>query len=439
MGEIKSTSFRVNEDDIVKFREITEEQGLNQAEMFESILRTFEMARAKGQITDRAKEVETFQTTVNTLLSMFINSLAINQTSEERIRESLSLELNTKERTIKDLQDQRQVLKDQLSKVTEWSKSIEIQIKEANNELTKLNKELEQKSNIVNSQQEQINTLNSIVTEYKEYKDINIQLEENNAELTKANSELTNVNLNLKSKLENTESMREFYKNEVDNLKEEIKSLNDEVKTLENNHKKEIAKVQHDLEIKHKDELKGMKELYKNDTDNLKAEIKLLNDNHKAFENEHKDELVKVHQELETKYKDELKSVKESYKIESDNFKAEIKSLNDEFKTLENQHKEELTKINQDLEAKYKEELKAKVDFEKEKMLLEQEKANNRADLIQEKYNNLEIQFKEIIDKYNNLEVQFKAVNEKLNKPNKNNKATNQNGAKPKSEGDLNT
>lgn len=36
---------------------------------------------------------------------MFINSLVINQTSEERIRETLSLKLSTKDKTIADLQD----------------------------------------------------------------------------------------------------------------------------------------------------------------------------------------------------------------------------------------------------------------------------------------------------------------------------------------------
>lgn len=39
---------------------------------------------------------------------MFINSLVINQTSEERISETLSLELNTKDKTIVDLQEYKE-------------------------------------------------------------------------------------------------------------------------------------------------------------------------------------------------------------------------------------------------------------------------------------------------------------------------------------------
>ena len=111
-NEIKATSFRLNDEDIKKFREIADENGLNQAEMFKSVLNSFEMAKAKGLISDRSKEIETFQETINGLVGMFINSLSINQTSEERIKETLSLELNTKDKTITDLQEQKEDLKE---------------------------------------------------------------------------------------------------------------------------------------------------------------------------------------------------------------------------------------------------------------------------------------------------------------------------------------
>ncbi|MGL5087338.1 MAG: hypothetical protein ACRC68_16755, partial [Clostridium sp.] len=110
-NEIKAVSFRLVEEDIQKFREIADQQGLNQAEMFQGLMNSFEMAKAKGQITDRAKEIEIFQDTVNNLMGMFINSLAINQSSEERIREVLSLELNTKDKTIADLQEYKEKMK----------------------------------------------------------------------------------------------------------------------------------------------------------------------------------------------------------------------------------------------------------------------------------------------------------------------------------------
>ena len=111
MAEIKATSFRVSEEDIAKFKEFAEENGYNQAEAFKSIIQTMEMAKAKGMIKDRAKEIEVFQNTINNLMSMFLNSLNVNQTSEERIREELSQELQTKDNTIGNLYEQLQDLK----------------------------------------------------------------------------------------------------------------------------------------------------------------------------------------------------------------------------------------------------------------------------------------------------------------------------------------
>ena len=119
MAEIKGTSLRVNEDDLKKFKEYMKEFDLTQAETFQAIINSFEMAKAKNLITDRAKEIEVFQSTVNNLTSMFISSLAINQTSEERIRESLSAELNTKDKLISNLQEDKDKYKDKIKIDTE--------------------------------------------------------------------------------------------------------------------------------------------------------------------------------------------------------------------------------------------------------------------------------------------------------------------------------
>ena len=57
---------------------------------------------------------------------MFINSLAINQTSEKRIRETLSLELNTKDKTLADLQEYKEKSKEQTKLDKEKIKELEM-------------------------------------------------------------------------------------------------------------------------------------------------------------------------------------------------------------------------------------------------------------------------------------------------------------------------
>lgn len=268
-NEIKAVSFRLAEDDIQKFREFADEQGLNQAEMFQSLMNSFEMAKAKGMITDRAKEIEVFQDTVNTLMNMFINSLAINQTSEERIRETLSLELSTKDQTIADLQSCEKNLK---SKLEISDKELDVYLKKSNELAVKLenaNKEIEQKNSIINNQQEQINTLNSIVTEYKSYKDINKELELKNIELNNKITDALHSNSDLQSKIENLESIKEFYKSEVESLKNEIKEVNKNIKDIEKSHKDEIKA----LNNAHREELNGLDDKYKVDIEKLKKEL----------------------------------------------------------------------------------------------------------------------------------------------------------------------
>ena len=268
-NEIKAVSFRLAEDDIQKFREFADEQGLNQAEMFQSLMNSFEMAKAKGMITDRAKEIEVFQDTVNTLMNMFINSLAINQTSEERIRETLSLELNTKDKTIADLQSREKDLKIEFERI---DKDLDKSLKTGNElavNLENANKEIEQKNNIINNQQEQINTLNSIVTEYKSYKDINKELELRNIELNNKLTDTLHSNSDLQSKIENLENIKEFYKSEVESLKNEIKEVNKNIKDIEKSYKDEIK----DLNNAHREELNVLEDKYKSEIEELKKEL----------------------------------------------------------------------------------------------------------------------------------------------------------------------
>lgn len=315
-NEIKAVSFRLAEDDIQKFREFADEQGLNQAEMFQSLMNSFEMAKAKGMITDRAKEIEVFQDTVNTLMNMFINSLAINQTSEERIRETLSLELNTKDKTIADLQSREKDLKREFERIDkELDKSLKTGNELAVN-LENANKEIEQKNTIINNQQEQINTLNSIVTEYKSYKDINKELELRNIELNNKLTDTLHSNSDLQSKIENLENIKEFYKAEVESLKNEIKEVNKNIKDIEKSHKDEIK----DLNNSHREELNVLEDKYKSEIEELKKELtEKFNEDMK-----NKIEFEKSRYQLEL---DKAISKEQLLKVKYDNLKEKYDNL----------------------------------------------------------------------------------------------------------------
>lgn len=292
MAEIKGTSLRVNEDDLKKFKEYMKEFDLTQAETFQAIINSFEMAKAKNLITDRAKEIEVFQSTVNNLTSMFISSLAINQTSEERIRESLSAELNTKDKLISNLQEDKDKYKDKIKALSNSVKEYENTINEINSNLYKSNKDNEDKTLTINNQLEQIKILNEIVAEYKEFKDTNKVLAHSNKELTKNNNDLVHENLDLKDKISNVKDMNKFYKEQILKLEEEVRKLN-----AENNNNKD----------KYEKEIELLKNTQNKKIDDIKLENKMkLEEKEKDFENRLEFEKEKIQLEVEkinSKYK----------------------------------------------------------------------------------------------------------------------------------------
>lgn len=187
---------------------------------------------------------------------MFINSLSINQSSEERIRETLSLELNSKDKIIAELQEGKNNLSAEVKVLQDDLKTTETTLDKVNEGNIKLNISIDEKDHLINNAQEQISTLNSIVAEYKKYKDINVELKSENDSLKENEFKLNHKLIDVENSLKNTKDMRDFYKAEVEVLKGNIDSLNANIKVLEAEHKEAIKS----LETSHKSEIDKLKE-----------------------------------------------------------------------------------------------------------------------------------------------------------------------------------
>lgn len=314
MAEIKPTSFRISEEAAEKFKKFASNNHLNQAEAFDSIINTVEVALAKEQIQGRSTEIETFQSTVNNLVRMFINSLVINQTSEDRIRESLSIEINTKDQTITDLQSERTTLKEKLDKSLIDTKELkEISNKYLKN-IEKLEHELESKTHQAENSESQIKTLNGIIDEYKGFKKANVELELVHKELTKVNSELMNEKDKLIGTIKNNEDMISFFKDQLATYKDEISTLNNQAILKEKNNIAAMDKLE----------------------DKYSTEIAELNKEHK-----------KTVQDIENKYNIEIEKLKASHKEELDKLIISLKEKSE----IELQRKElEIDKLKSQLQ-----------------------------------------------------------------------------------------
>jgi Chromosome segregation ATPases len=299
---IKPATFRLNEEDINRFKEFASQNNLNQQEAFTSLLNTLELNNAKSALGERAKSIEVFQTTINSLVKFYINSLEENTTTEERIREELSQQINTKDNAISALYEQLQDIKIERDSLKNQISELEDKNKLLSDKNDKLEGEIIDKSKAIEIANRNNSNLQDQVAEYKEYKNINIELEKNLESLKKDNNllvsdktSLGNVVTKLQGEIDNKDNMINFYKEQVEKLtqaekdsKAEIKDLQDkysiEINSLKDKYTEEIDKLKVDHKVELENSLKELEErlIDKNNLELQKKDLelqKLQNDN----------------------------------------------------------------------------------------------------------------------------------------------------------------
>lgn len=224
-NKTKVSTLRVNLNDEEAFKQYLKDNGYTQAEGFKNLVALMELDNAKKQLNDRAKEIDTFRDTVNKLIHFYVNSLEVNQVAEERIREELNKELVTKDKTISSLQEQLNKQIETIDKLKITDEEISKVNRNLVSDKEKALKEIETLTSNNKTLQEQIMTLNAIITEYKSLKDLNISLETDNKELKETNQNLNIELKQLNDKIINANDMLVFYKEQVAELNEQVKML----------------------------------------------------------------------------------------------------------------------------------------------------------------------------------------------------------------------
>lgn len=281
MSEIKPVTFRLDTETTDKFKELANTLGVTQDKMLQDLLATFELEKAKNSIVDRAKEIEEFQSIANRMIRIYMNSLELNQNSEERIKEKFTEQLILKQDLINNLQDQVKKLKEDNSN-KESTLYITIDDKKRlGNEVINLKNTLETKEVLIKEYVSKIDTLTSLVTEYSIFKD---SIEEVKIELDaekKSNDALIYESKDLRLENESLKRQVEMLQSTINDCKDNLKIAKEEYKENINQLKVEKEKLVSDnknyideLLIKHEDEIKELKSS-NNDT------IRELKDSHK--------------------------------------------------------------------------------------------------------------------------------------------------------------
>lgn len=184
--ETTTMTLRVSPEHSKRFKELSKELSTNHAELFSNLISAFELDQAKSILPQRQKEIEAFQTTAKTLVSMFMHSLEVNQSIEEKIRTEFRAELDASTHTINNLHEQLKLKKEEwdteklryeeqckdyeflMSQMTDKQKQLQLcesQLEDKAKELQDKDKRVVSLEKMLENQQQEIDTLKASLSD----------------------------------------------------------------------------------------------------------------------------------------------------------------------------------------------------------------------------------------------------------------------------------
>jgi chromosome segregation ATPase len=258
--ELKVRSFRADNETFEKFKQLAEGEFGNQGQCLSALINLYETETSKAVLVNRGLEIESFQDYMNKISSLFLTSLQLNQDAEGRIREEFARQLESKDRTIIDLQTKINDLTTAKEAFQESSKCL----KEENTELRTNVSDLEntiykQKQDFTSALSDK-DSLNKALTDSLNERKAEIEtLREFGADANEQLKKLESIeaeNKRLKTGFENLE-------NEIERQKELAEIAKDKAVTiLEKEHQKSVGDLNEQHNSKIQDLLEKIEKLH---------------------------------------------------------------------------------------------------------------------------------------------------------------------------------
>lgn len=189
---LKGRTIRTSDETYEKFRKIAQENFENQGQCFSMLIHLYELEQGKTLIGDRKLEIENFQMHINALLNMFVHSLQMNEDAEERVKSGIQDILDTKDRTIIQLQKERNQIQQQCNQAMENQEELKSQITQLNasfsSERNAVQIKTEQLEQTIKDKNELIELLNGQKQELQRQLSASIDVEK---KLRKAEADMT--------------------------------------------------------------------------------------------------------------------------------------------------------------------------------------------------------------------------------------------------------
>ena len=235
-------SIRADEATLETFKQISE-QFPSQAEALKQLVNLYELDAARAAIPGSADMLEAFQGHLDGIQKAFLYALELKQNAETVAKEAVAEKLNTKDRTIADLQQREEAYKAEIERMrgemaskAEAEANISERVQNTENALRRAESALSDKEDIIAMQKQQISTLEAQTAE----------LEDMRSRMGTLQEELQST----RAEISEEKSAKETAVHDVSELREHIKQLG-------NDHAQELIKLrsehERDLQIVRKE------------------------------------------------------------------------------------------------------------------------------------------------------------------------------------------
>ncbi len=147
MAETKVTSIRADEETTARFKKLLE-QSPNSSECLKVLINAYEMSQAKSVLTGQETNISDFQNHLDSIMKAYVNVLDLTVNAENRIRDEFRASLESKDKTILDLQERLENAIQAVTIAEEGKQEIE-------SELERQKREYESKIAVLTSRVEQ--------------------------------------------------------------------------------------------------------------------------------------------------------------------------------------------------------------------------------------------------------------------------------------------
>lgn len=240
-------SVRISEDLKEKFMDIAQQQGINNKELMEQIIKSYELENVKNDAVELKSHIEELQSISSRIVDIYISMIEGNKIRTLELTNTLKVKIAEEQERTNKISSQNENLHLKLKEAAKVNDELKVELKEYSTKIASQEVNLKEFKDLNQMLREKNHDLTNELNLFKEYEEKNSVLQKElktllkeNDELSKSNDRLTGENNHLNKELT---FIKESYEIKMKNLEENYKT------TLIQ--KEEAAKINHSTEILH--------------------------------------------------------------------------------------------------------------------------------------------------------------------------------------------